>query len=122
MTTYRRLFVFLWCMGMAAGAFAVEADAAARDAKTGEQKELKLEDLMPEKSLFGPSASEMSFSFDGRYGAYLYKTYRERRHGNDLFLYDVEKGVIRRVTWPSVMAQFQKKLMTSCLPSVDGLH
>ncbi|NQV31053.1 MAG: prolyl oligopeptidase family serine peptidase [Phycisphaeraceae bacterium] len=109
MTTYRRLFVFLLCVGIAAGAFAVEADAAAKDAKTDKQKELKLEDLMPEKSLFGPSASQMSFSFDGRYGAYLYKTYKERRHGNDLFLYDVEKGVTQRVTWPSVMAQFQKK-------------
>ena len=109
MTTYRRLFVFLWCMGMAAGAFAVEADAAAKDVKTDKQKELKLEDLMPEKSLFGPSASQMSFSFDGRYGAYLYRTHKERRHGSDLFLYDAKKGVIQRVTWPSVMAQFQKK-------------
>ena len=73
-----------------------------------EKKELKLEDLFPEKSLFGPSALGMAFSRDGKYAAYLYRPYKERRHGSDLYIYDVEKGKARRITWPSVMAKFQK--------------
>ncbi len=70
--------------------------------------QVKLEDLLPEKSIFGPSASAMAFSHEGKYAAYLYRPYKERRHGNDLFIYDVEKGVADRITWPSVMAKFQK--------------
>lgn len=73
-----------------------------------EDKELKLEDLFPEKSVFGPSASGMAFSHDGKYGAYLYRPYKERRHGHDLHIYDVEKDQVTRVTWASVMAEFQK--------------
>ncbi len=48
--------------------------------------ELKLEELFPEKSLFGPSASSAAFSSDGRYAAYLYRPYEERRHGRDLWI------------------------------------
>ncbi|MCP4453409.1 MAG: prolyl oligopeptidase family serine peptidase, partial [Planctomycetes bacterium] len=109
MNSCRRLLVLLWCVSLAAGSFVMADEAAKEDAKKGQKKELKLDDLMPEKSLFGPSASQMSLSSDGRHGAYLYRSYKERRHGSDLFLYDVEKGQIQRVTWPSVMAQFQKK-------------
>ncbi len=109
MTTYRRLFISFWCICASTGAFAVDAGTSKEATQTDPQEAIKLEDLMPEKSLFGPSASQMCFSFDGRYGAYVYKTYKERRHGNDLFLYDARKGVTQRVTWPSVMARFQKK-------------
>ena len=86
-----------------------EQTTAKSDKKDDVQKkdELKLEDLLPEKSLFGPSAGGTAFSSDGAYGAYLYRPYKERRHGNDLYIYDVEKGQSRRVTWASVMAKFQ---------------
>ena len=109
MNPYRRWFVLLCCVSLAVGSLAMADEASKEDAKKSENKELKLKDLFPEKSLFGPSASQMSFSSDGSFGAYLYRPYKERRHGSDLFLYDVEKGEIKRVTWPSVMAQFQKK-------------
>jgi len=77
------------------------------ETETEKKEELKLEDLFPEKGFFGPSASGMAFSHDGAYGAYLYRTYKERRHGSDLHIYDVEKGEVKRITWPSVMARFQ---------------
>ena len=97
------LFVF------AAGVvFAGDGDGKAKEQKDEKKEELKLKDLFPEKSLFGPSAYYMAFSEDGRYGAYLYKTYKERRHGNDLFIYDTETGRVKRITWPSVMQEFQK--------------
>ena len=81
-----------------------ETQSKEKDAK----QELKLEDLFPEKSVFGPSASGMAFSHDGKYGAYLYRPYKERRHGSDLHIYDVEKDQVKRITWASVMAEFQK--------------
>jgi dipeptidyl aminopeptidase/acylaminoacyl peptidase len=90
-------------------ALADKAEDVSEKTQAKSNKELELKDLMPEKSLFGPSAQDMAFSFDGRYGAYLHRTYPERRHGNDLFLYDIEKDEIRRVTWPSVMARYQQK-------------
>jgi hypothetical protein len=110
------MVVALWCLltvGMAFGAGEAGGDKGKADPKQGKDKqeqkqELDLKDLLPEKSLFGPAASETAFSCDGRYGAYLYRPYKERRHGNDLYLYDVAKGRVERITWPSVMAQFQK--------------
>jgi dipeptidyl-peptidase-4 len=74
--------------------------------KASEVDELTLEKLFPEKSLFGPSASRPAFSSDGRYAAYLYRPYIERRHGSDLYLYDFETGETRRLTRVSVMAEF----------------
>lgn len=73
-----------------------------------EEEELTLERLFPEKGLFGPSARSMAFSQDGKYAAYLYRPYIERRHGSDLWIYDVEAGETSRVTSVSVMTEFQK--------------
>jgi hypothetical protein len=101
------IFVCLWAVVCAADKEKGKKTQSDKADKT-EKKELKLEDLLPEKSLFGPSASGMAFSRDGKYAAYLYRPYKERRHGSDLYIYDVEKGKARRVTWPSVMAKFQK--------------
>ena len=72
------------------------------------EEELTLKQLFPEKSLFGPSARGMAFSEDGKYAAYLYRPYIERRHSSDLWIYDVATGETRRVTSVSVMAEFQK--------------
>jgi hypothetical protein len=111
MKVCRWVLVLLFCVGMTNQVFSADANQPPEDAKAKavKEKELKLEDLMPEKSLFGPSAQNIAFSFDGQSAVYLYKPYKERRHGNDLFLYNVKIGQIKRVTWPSVMAQFQKK-------------
>ncbi len=80
-------------------------DEKAEDEK--KEKALTLERLYPEKSFFGPSARAISFSKDGRYAAYMYRPYIERRHGNDLWIYDTETGETMRVTKVSVMSEFQ---------------
>lgn len=90
-----------------AGATKKAETADAGEKKGKEDKELTLERLFPEKSFFGPSAARTSFSFDGRYGAYLYRPYLERRHGSDLWIYDTETGQARRITAVSVMSDFQ---------------
>lgn len=68
---------------------------------------LTLKELFPEKSPFGPTASRTSFSQDGRYAAFLYRPYAERRHGSDLYVYDFQKDELKRLTSVSVMAPFQ---------------
>ncbi len=70
-------------------------------------EDLTLERIFPEESPFGPGASSMEFSHDGRYAAFLYRPRLERRHGNDLWLYDSETGAIERITSVSVLAPFQ---------------
>ncbi len=99
--------VCLCVLGSVLGA-GKESKGKNRKKKTEKKKELTLKELMPEKSFFGPSASSMAFSQDGKYGAYRYRPYKERRHGGDLYIYDVEKGKAERITWPSVMAKYQK--------------
>ena len=77
--------------------------------KKGEaEEEITLERLFPEKSFFGPSADSMTFSTDGKFAAYLYRPYVERRHGSDLWIYDVASGETKRITSVSVMAKFQE--------------
>ena len=92
-----------------------EGGAAEDDAAEGEEEResfdianVTLERLFPEKSYFGPSASQTGFSPDGRYGAYLYRPYAERRHGNDLWLHDFESGTTKRITKVSVLRDFQQ--------------
>ncbi|MEW4454481.1 prolyl oligopeptidase family serine peptidase [Bremerella sp. JC817] len=81
----------------------------AKNNKTDDAKgDLKLEDLFPEKSLFGPSARGTEFSADGRYAAYLYRPYEERRHGSDLWIYDFKTGKAERITDIGMMSKFQR--------------
>jgi dipeptidyl aminopeptidase/acylaminoacyl peptidase len=82
---------------------------AAQDTQPTSKKsdELTLEKLFPKKSFFGPSVSGASFSHDGRYAAWLWKPYVERRHGNDLWLLEVQSGTTTRVTDAATMARFQ---------------
>ncbi len=70
--------------------------------------EITLERLYPEDGLFGPRARSAAFSADGRYAAYLYRPYNERRHGSDLWLYDFQTDKPTRVTDVAVMSQFQR--------------
>lgn len=83
-------------------------DAFAQSASEEQSSELTLEKIFPEDGLFGPSARSASFSADGRYAAYLWRPYDERRHGSDLYIHDFESGETVRVTSAVVMARFQE--------------
>ena len=85
------------------------SDKKAVDKKKSQETKLELKNFFPEKSPFGPSASSSSFSKDGRYAAFLYRPYLERRHGSDLYVYDFQKEEIKRLTSVSVMATFQER-------------
>lgn len=84
---------------------AAKPDKADKSAKADK---ITLERLFPEKSFFGPSANRADFSFDGRYGAFLWRPWFERRHGDDLWIHDFTTGETRRVTMVSVMSRFQE--------------
>ena len=100
------LIVILVCLSLCANLTAEDNNKASKNKET--KDDLTLEKLFPEKSFFGPSARSMEFSFDGKYTAYIYRPYKERRHGSDLWIYDVAKGQARRVTSVSVMSRFQE--------------
>jgi len=85
------------------------SDKKTTDKDKTQKTKLELKNFFPEKSPFGPSASSSSFSKDGRYAAFLYRPYLERRHGSDLYVYDFEKEEIKRLTSVSVMATFQER-------------
>lgn len=80
----------------------------AGDRKKDADEKLTLERLFPEKSYFGPSARSTSFSHDGRFGAFLYRSWLERRHGFDLYVYDTSNGQIRRMTSVGRLAEYQE--------------
>jgi len=106
------------CILLAMEVSGQDDENAAAEAAQGKEEQksdwskLKLEDLFPEKSFFGPGARSAAFSHDGRYAAYLYRPYIERRHGNDLWLLDAETGEVTRLTSVVVMAEFQEDTRT----------
>jgi dipeptidyl aminopeptidase/acylaminoacyl peptidase len=102
------LIVILVCLSLCALIAAEDKGKASKEKGKDKKDELTLEKLFPEKSFFGPSARSMEFSFDGKYAAYIYRPYKERRHGSDLWIYDVAKGQARRATSVSVMSRFQE--------------
>lgn len=79
--------------------------------KSDDETAFTLENIFPgrKKPLFGPRPSGAAFSFDGEYAAWLHKTYEERRHGNDLWLLDVDSGKKRRLTSATLLAEFQEQ-------------
>lgn len=80
-----------------------------KDKKADAKKlELTLENLFPEKSMFGSRASRPAFSNDGRFAAYLYRPRVERRHGSDVWLYDFKSKTNTRLTNVVMMSEFQK--------------
>lgn len=93
--------------GLAVPLQSQQSDGEARTEET-ETALLTLKKLFPEKGLFGPSATALAFSHDGKHAAYLYRPYAERRHGPDLWLYDVSARETRRLTSLAMMARFQK--------------
>jgi dipeptidyl aminopeptidase/acylaminoacyl peptidase len=86
---------------------------------------LRLEELFPKEGLFGPSSRGMAFSPSGRFAAFLYRPYSEKRHGNDLYLVDLPSGRVRRLTSASILAAFQektRKLVTARKKTLDALR
>jgi dipeptidyl-peptidase-4 len=83
-------------------------DAVADDANEDDADEvLTLDRIFPKKSIWGPSARSIDFNHDGRFAAFLYHPYAERRHGNDLYIYDTTTGQTRRMTSLGRLAEFQ---------------
>jgi dipeptidyl-peptidase 4 len=68
--------------------------------------ELTLDDLYPDRSIFGKTAVGMAFSHDGRYLAYLWNPYDDK--GMDLWIYDVQAGKANRATSVDLMAEFDR--------------
>lgn len=92
--------------------FAPSVGLAQKKEAKEESKEITLERLFPKDSLFGPRAGSPEFSADGRYAAFLYRPRAERRHGDDLWLYDFKDDSLTRVTDVTVMAEFQSTART----------
>ncbi len=91
------------------GSGAKKQGKPADDEKTDEDEfAYTLENIFAEKSFFGPSARSTSISADGKFAAWLYHPWIERRHGNDLFIYDFQKKEVQRITSVSVMSEFQQ--------------
>ncbi|MFZ6673404.1 prolyl oligopeptidase family serine peptidase [Undibacterium sp. Xuan67W] len=63
--------------------------------------DLTLEQLYRAKPYAGQTARLLSFSYDGRYLAYVWNPYGE--NGSDLYVHDTQTGESRRVTSPAVM-------------------
>lgn len=84
-----------------------ERSRGAKNAIKSIEEDLTLERIFPDRSPFGPSAGSTAFSHDGRFAAYLYRPNIERRHGNDLWLFDSQSGRVERLTSVSVMEPFQ---------------
>ncbi|MCZ6836995.1 MAG: prolyl oligopeptidase family serine peptidase, partial [Planctomycetota bacterium] len=103
-----RVLAVLAMLALNVSVLAQEAIEGGDEQATEEEEALTLERLFPEKGLFGPRASGMTMSHDGRYGAYLWRPYPEKRHGSDLWIYDFESGESRRITMVSVMRDFQE--------------
>src|SRR5262249_54154410 len=82
-------------------------DPKAKPPVTAKKEELTLEKIFPKGSMFGPAAHHMKFSFDGKFAAYLYRPYAERRHGSDLWILDMATGKTQRVTSAAIMAKYQ---------------
>lgn len=80
----------------------------AEDAQEADDDKMTLEKLFDEKGWFGSPPSGTAVSFDGRYAAYLWRPYDERRHGRDLYLLDMASGESKRITSVSVMSEFQE--------------
>ncbi len=97
------------CIAIGIGLFVSHALLA--QTKAGDKSkddEITLERLYPEDGLFGPRARSTAFSANGRFAAYLYRPYDERRHGSDLWLYDFQTDKPTRVTDVAVMSEFQR--------------
>jgi dipeptidyl-peptidase-4 len=112
-TPHSNRFLLAFFSSLCLASSAAAQQSVADSAKPSEQKasseavKFDLETLFPEKGLFGPSASGMAFSHDGAFAAWLYRPYRERRHGSDLWVHDFATGVTKRMTSVAILAPYQ---------------
>lgn len=72
----------------------------------GIRNDLKLEDLYPDKSYLGRTASGMSWSKNNRYLAFLWNPYDAK--GGDVWIYDSSTGTSKRLTSVDMMARFDR--------------
>ncbi|MEQ1843175.1 MAG: hypothetical protein ABL994_22455, partial [Verrucomicrobiales bacterium] len=72
----------------------------------GIRNDLKLEDLYPDKSYSGRTATGMNWSKDSRYLAYVWNPYDVK--GGDIWIYDATSGTSRRLTSVDLMAKFDR--------------
>ena len=77
------------------------------DAQDSKRDALTLKRMFPKKSLFGPRVTRAEFSRDGRFCAFFYRPWAERRHGSDLYLMDTKTRRVSRITCVARMAEFQ---------------
>lgn len=86
----------------------LHAQSDSKKKSDDDKNEITLKRLFPKESFFGPSARSPEFSKDGRFAAYLYRTYDERRHGSDLWVYDFKTKTNTRITNLAMMTKFQR--------------
>src|SRR6185312_15914649 len=67
------------------------------------------DDLFPRKSPFGRAPADLAWSKDGRYLAFVWAPY-DTKGGSDLYAYDTQSKVLRRLTSPENMAKFDRKV------------
>ncbi len=105
----RSALSFFLCLLCAFAATTAEAQTKSKSKKQSDETgEITLERLFPKESFFGPQARSTDFSHDGRFAAYLYRPFDERRHGNDLWIYDFKTGTNTRLTNLALMTEFQR--------------
>ncbi len=102
----RSIFVAFSCL--LCGLVVVSVAGQDEEPEQTKAEALTLERIFPPRSFFGSGARSLSFSHDGRFCAFLYRPYDERRHGSDLYLYDSETGQSRRMTSAGRMSEFQE--------------
>lgn len=86
-----------------------QPEGGSKPDKTEKPEKLTLDRIFPKKSFFGPGARGATFSHDGRFLAFLYRPYEERRHGSDLYILDTTTGGVRRITCVCRLAEFQEE-------------
>jgi dipeptidyl aminopeptidase/acylaminoacyl peptidase len=79
------------------------------DKEESDDGPMTLEKLFDKEGWFGSSPRTTAISHDGSYAAYLWRPHIERRHGSDLYLFNMATGESTRITSVSVMAEFQEK-------------
>src|SRR5262245_34820799 len=102
-----RLVLAVWFAAMPVAFVTGQTTEKPPAKKTAKDEQLTLEKLFPKGGLFGPPAMSLSFSHDGKYAAYLYRPYAERKHGSDLWVLDTATGKPQRVTSLAIMARYQ---------------
>lgn len=91
-------------LAFACSALTLTFSATSAAALTDKSSTLTLEQVYRAKSYAGQAASQMHFSENGRYLAYLWNPYGE--NGSDLYLHDTLTGSTTRITSPSLMKSY----------------